>query len=253
MATADLGAADRARVIGLTILELSQFTGILVGNADLKLSGLIGTHGRHLHNKAKLYSLTGFQQLDAFSRDLDTLDFGEARFVHLLLPHDPYMMDANCKLKSEPDWIDEHGPVPIAQRDAAYAQQVRCMTGGGLTRLLAALDKTPAGRAAIVIIQGDHGSRTLDYLPIAGGGVPGARDMTVAHSAFFAIRVPGQAAASIGSRFALDELFGAFAATGFTAAPRPVAGPAEVYLMDPFWVPKDRVTLPPFTQKLPEN
>jgi hypothetical protein len=253
MAAADLSAADRARVIGLTILELSQFTGILAGNADLKLSSLIGARGRHLHNKAKLYSLTGFQQLDAFSRDLAALDFGEARFIHLLLPHDPYMMDANCKLTAEPDWIDEHGPAPIAQREAAYARQAKCMTGGGLTRMLAALDKTAAGRSAIVIIQGDHGSRTVDYLPIAGMGVPAGRDMTVAHSAFFAIRVPGQAAGSVSGRFALDELFGAFAATGFTAAPRPVAGPAAVYLMDPYWIPKERVLLPPFAQKLPEN
>lgn len=253
MATADLSASDRARVIGLTILELSQFTGILAGNADLKLSSLIGPRGRHLHNKAKLYSLTGFQQLEAFSRDLETLEFGEARFIHLLLPHDPYMMDARCQLTAEPDWIDEHGPAPIAQRDAAYARQVQCMTSGGLTRMLAALNKTEAGRAAIVIIQGDHGSRTVDYLPVAGMGVPAARDMTVAHSAMFAIRVPGQAAVKAEGRFALDELFGAFAATGFTAAPRPIAGPAEVYLMDPYWIPKDRVALPPFAQKLPEN
>ena len=253
MAAADLSAADRARVIGLTVLELSQFTGILVGNADLKLTSLIGTQGRHLHNKAKLYSLTGFQQLDAFTRDLEALQFGEARFIHLLLPHDPYVMDARCRLTAEPGWIDEHGPAPIAQRDAAYAQQVRCMTDGGLTRLLAALDQTAAGRSAIVIIQGDHGSRTVNFLPIAGYNLPSARDMTVAHSAFFGIRVPGQTANTVGGRFALDELFGGFAATGFAAAPRPVAGPAEVYLMDPYWIPKQRVALPPFAQKLPKN
>ena len=32
------------------------------------------------------------------------------------------------------------------------------MTDGALTRMLAALDKTEAGRAAIILIQGDHGS-----------------------------------------------------------------------------------------------
>jgi hypothetical protein len=253
MAHTSLSATDRARVIGYTVLELSQFTAILAGNADLKLTGMIGPRGRHLHNKAKLYSLTGFQKLDGFSRELASLQFGEARFIHLLLPHDPYMMDAHCKLTAEPDWIDEHGPAPIVQRDAAYARQVRCMTGGGLARMLAELDKTEAGRAAIVVIQGDHGSRTVDYLPIAGMKVAGARDMTVAHSAFFAVRVPGQRAASISGRFALDELFGGFAASNFTAAPRPVAGPAEVFLMDPYWIPKQRVALPPFVQKLPKN
>ena len=253
LAGSTLSVTDRARVIGFTILELSQFTAILSGNADLKLTELFGTHGRHLHNRAKLYSLTGFQQLDEFSRNLSTLEYGEARFVHLLLPHDPYMRNANCKLVPEPDWVDEHGPEPFAMRDATYARQVHCMTEHGLRNLISSLDKSAAGRAAIVIIQGDHGSRTLDFLPIAGGPAPSQRELTVTHSAFFAMRVPGQAATKVEGRFALDELFGAFAATGFTAAPRPVAGPAEVYLMDPYWIPKQRVALPPFAQKLREN
>jgi hypothetical protein len=253
LVNSDLSVADRARVIGFTILELSQFTSILSGTIDLEITKRIGARGRHLHNRAKLYSLTGFQQLAALSRDLSKLDYGEARFVHLLLPHDPHMMDANCKLRPEPDWIDEHGPEPLARRDAAYARQVHCMTEHGLQSLIAALDKTAPGRAAIVIIQGDHGSRTLDFLPVAGAPKPSQRELTVSHSTFFAIRVPGQEAVKVDGRFALDELIGGFAATGFTAPPRPVPGPAEVYLMDPYWIPTQRITLPPFIQKLPKN
>ena len=49
------------------------------------------------------------------------------------------------------------------------------------------------------------------------------------------------------------ELIGGFAASGFTAAPHPVAGPAEVWLMDPNWIPTQRIALPPFTQKFPKN
>jgi hypothetical protein len=252
MLGSELSVLDRARLIGFTMLQLSQQIAMRAGQADLKLARSPNTRRRLIH-RSKLYSLTGFQQLDAFSRDIATLDFGEARFVHLLLPHDPHMMDARCKVVAERDWIDEHGPLPIAARDAAYARQVRCMTHGGLTRLMAALEKTEAGRAAVVVIQGDHGSRTVNHLPTAGSSPHRERIMTVTHSALFAIRVPGQAAAKVEGRFALGDLLGGFAATGFTAAPRPVAGPAEVYLMDRRWVPKERVVLPPFTQKSTEN
>jgi hypothetical protein len=247
---------DRARVIGLTLLELSNLP---VAKLDERIGSLRAAQARLLRNRTKLYSLTGFRQLDGFAGDLRTLRHGEVRFIHLLLPHDPYIMDDHCRVLPEPQWKDEHGPTPAplarrgadyAQRDAAYSQQVRCMTQGGLRRLLEALDQTPAGRDAIVLIQGDHGSRTVDEIPQSDGPEPSLRAMTVSHSAFFAVRVPGQPAALVPGRFALDALLGSFAANGFAAAPHPAVAPAEVYLMDERWIPRKRISLPEFTQKL---
>lgn len=253
MARSGLAIADRARIIATTMLELTQFTAILAGTADLKLAALRGGEDRHLYNRAKLYSLTGFAQLDAFSRDLASLRRGEARFVHLLIPHDPYMLDERCRVLPEPRWLDEHGPSAFARRDAAYARQARCMTDEAIARLLAALDATDAGRQAIVVIQGDHGSRTVDGVPFAGESAPDPRTLAVTYSAFFAIRVPGQPAQLVEGRYALDELLGGFAASGFSAAPRPAAGPARVWLMDPRWIPAKEIALPPFAQKFPKN
>lgn len=253
MAASDLSVTDRARVIGLTLVELSDFAAIVAAMTDLQIAKLTGSQDRHLFNRTKLYSLTGFAQLDAFTADLATLKRGEARFVHLLLPHDPYVMDEKCRLLPEARWIDEHGPASFADRDAAYARQVRCMTDGALARMLAALDRTEAGRSAIVLIQGDHGSRTIDGVPTSEGPAPNHRAMTVTHSAFFALRVPGEAAAIRPGRAALDELFGGFAANGFAASPAPTGGPAEVYLMDGMWIPRKRVPLPEFTEKLTSN
>ncbi|MFO1254181.1 MAG: hypothetical protein U1E37_00675 [Sphingomonadaceae bacterium] len=249
MAHSPLSVSDRARVIGATMLELSQFTNLLTGTIDLKLDTWRGSTKRHLYNRAKLYSLTGFDRIAEFTRDLATLKPGEARFVHLLLPHDPYMLDAACKLLPEPEWGDEHGPLAFGPRDAAYARQARCVTQVQIAALLRALDATEAGRNAIVIIQGDHGSRTLDGEPSIMGGTPDARTAAVAYSAFFAIRVPGEPAAKIEGRFALDTLLGHFAASGFSKAPRPQPGPAEVYLMDAAWTPVKRIPLPAFPQK----
>ena len=253
MASSDLSATERARVIGLTMLELSTFAAIITATVDTQVAKARGEHERKLFNRTKLYSLTGFQQLDAFTRELASLKRGEVRFAHLLLPHDPYIMDDRCRLLPERQWIDEHGPADFAERDAAYARQTRCMTNGALRRLIAELDKTEAGRAAIVLIQGDHGSRTVDHVPLADGTRPSLRAMTMTHSAFFAMRIPGEPSASVQGRYALDELFGAFAATGFSTAPRPVSRSAEVYLMDENWIPRQRIALPEFTQKFTKN
>ncbi|MEY4952300.1 MAG: hypothetical protein RL299_724, partial [Pseudomonadota bacterium] len=249
LAKTPLSAGDRALVIGATLLELSQFTEILSGTLDLKLEALRGKTSRRLYNRAKLYSLTGLSQMDAFTRDLATLKPGEARFAHLLLPHDPYLLDAACKLLPEPQWVDEHGPLPLAQRDAAYARQARCMTEQHIAALMQALDATLAGREAIVIIQGDHGSRTLDGVPSSAGGMPDARALAVTYSTFFAVRVPGQSATQIEGQYALDELLGQFAANRFAAAPRPELRPASVFLMNDLWIPDRRIALPPFVRK----
>jgi hypothetical protein len=253
LAKAPLSVTDRALVIGATMLELSQFTEILSGTLDLKLEALRGGTKRRLYNRAKLYSLTGLSQMDAFTRDLATLWPGEARFIHLLLPHDPYLLDATCQLLPEAEWGDEHGPQSLDQRDLAYARQARCVTEQRIAALLQALEATPAGREAIVVIQGDHGSRTLDGVPSSAGGVPDDRSLAVTYSAFFAVRMPGQQAAKVEGQFALDALLGQFAVNRFSAAPRPELRPAEIYLMNDLWIPDRRIPLPPFAQKFPKN
>jgi len=250
MTDTTLSVQDRTRMIGATMLELSQFTRLISGTIDLQINTWRSSTKRHLYNRAKLYSLTGFDQIDAFTRDLATLKGGEARFVHLLLPHDPYVLDAACKLLPESEWGDEHGPLAFAPRDAAYARQARCVTEMQIAALLKALDATEAGRNAIVIIQGDHGSRTLDGEPSVMGGALDLRTAAVAYSTFFAIRVPGEPAASVGGMHALDTLLGQFATSGFAKAPRPVQQSAEVYLMDAAWTPVKRIPLPPFARKL---
>lgn len=248
-----LSAIDRARIIGLTLIELSKVSAIPALLTYNQFGRLAGTERRRLFNRTKLYSLTGFAQFDAFTADLATLKAGEARFIHLLVPHDPFIMDDTCSLLPEPQWIDEHGPASFAARDAAYARQLRCLTNGAIARMLTALDNTEAGRSAIVIIHGDHGSRTIDAVPTSDGPDPDERAMTLTHSAFFAMRVPGEAAAIRRGRAALDELIGGFAATGFAAAPEPAGGPAEVFLMDRMWIPRKPVPLPEFTGQLTSN
>ena len=253
LAASELAVSDKALVIGATMLELSQFTALMGGLMDEQLGQLRRSTGRHLYNRAKLYSLTGLSRIDAVTADLANLHFGEARVIHLLLPHDPYVVSRDCHLLPEPDWKDEHGTASFAVRDAAYAEQAHCMTETRIAALLKALDQTEAGRAAIVIIHGDHGSRTLNGVPSSLAGTPDPRSMAVTYSAFFAIRVPGETPTLVPGQFALDELVGAFAATHFSAAPRPQERPAQVWLMDNNWIPARTIPLPRFVQKFSKN
>lgn len=244
----DLSSGERAQLIGFNLMMLSAFSSTV---ADFVYDQLVKTFDldwRSPYNRAKLLPLSSVQKLDAVTRELGTLEYGEARVVHLLLPHDPYLLAADCHVLPEREWLDEHGPSPLDVRDAAYANQVRCMTKR-LDAMLAALERTPAGRDAIVIIQGDHGSRTVDTVPFVGGPELSLRDIALSHLAFFAIRVPGEPAASIPGRFSLDALLGDFARSGFTASPHPPERPAEVYVMDINWVPQNRVPLPKFGRK----
>lgn len=252
LAASNLSTADRAWIIALTLVELGHIPSTLAAVIDQKLSGY--DHRRRiLFNRTKLYSLTGMQEFAKFTHDLESLRPGEARFVHLLLPHDPYILDRKCRILPESQWIDEHGPASFTGRDHAYARQLRCVTAGAIENLLKTLNATPAGQSAIVIIQGDHGSRTVDHVPISDESTPSNRAMTVTHSAFFAVRVPGESATVVTGRYALDELMGDFAARQFASAPRPASVRPHVYLMDTAWLPKKQVDLPDFNSPFTTN
>lgn len=242
----DLPATDRARTLGVTLLQLSVLTATVAEFIQHQVNDFFGTTIRLPHNRSKLFALTSFEKLDDVTKELEKLEYGEAHVVHLLLPHDPYSVDADCNILPEAEWLDEHGPAPLAARDNGYAEQVRCMTSR-LGTMLEALEKTPAGRDAIVVIHGDHGSRTIDTVPYVGGPDLSLRDLALSYSTFFAIRIPGEEAASVQGRYALDSLLGEFARSGFTTAPRPQESDPEVYVMDALWIPKKREKLPDFS------
>ncbi|MFN4112957.1 MAG: hypothetical protein ACK4GD_03335 [Sphingomonadaceae bacterium] len=245
MLETDLSAADRATVMGFTLLQLAALPGQAAEQLQLRANQWFGTEGRRPYNRTKLLPLASLGELDRFADDLATLRPGEARFLHVLLPHDPYIFDARCTVLAEADWLDEHGPGTPEARERAYADQVRCLQSR-LARLLDRLDRTAAGREAIVIVHGDHGSRISPIAPFLGGPELTEREMLMSHSTLFAIRVPGEAGAQVPGTFALDELMADFRARDFAAAPRPQPTVPRILMMDPYWVPTEWRKLPDF-------
>ena len=103
------------------------------------------------------------------------LGTGEMLFAHLVLPHHPYVFDARCGINSSLyrrlDMTDASlpGPEPNSARGRAlrwqhYLAQMSCTTRR-VTEMIQALDTTAIGKAATVIIHGDHGARITTLHP----------------------------------------------------------------------------------------
>lgn len=245
MLDSEMSALDRATVMGFTLLQLAGLPSRAVEAVQLRANDLLGTEGRRPYNRAKLLPLASVRELDRFTQELATLQRGEARVIHLLLPHDPYILDAQCRARPEPDWLDEHGPGAPVARERAYADQVRCLQRK-IGQMLDAMDRTQAGRDAIVVLHGDHGSRISPVAPFLGGPDLTTRELMMSHSAFFGVRVPGEAGGEVAGTHALDELMADLRARDFLSAPRPAQSPPSILIMDAHWVPQEKRPLPDF-------
>jgi hypothetical protein len=145
---------------------------------------------------------------DAVAKDLSKAQRGTFVFAHVLMPHHPYVFDANCRQRPQGEWLGrndaERGDIAggimnvadgRATRYAAYFQQIAC-TEKKIDELLAAIP-APLRHDAIIIIQGDHGSRIALVDPTTSAKVsPAVSDFADGFSTMFAVRSPSIAAGS---------------------------------------------------------
>lgn len=110
---------------------------------------------------------------------------GTAIIAHVLLPHPPYALDADCQPVERPlsDWVGQETPLadPATRQHhlSAYAAQAQC----ALRTVRAAL---PALDGVAIIIHGDHGSRILSHDP-----EPGDPTDPNLNGTMLAVRAPG--------------------------------------------------------------
>ncbi len=245
MLDSGLPAGDRAKLIGFTMLRLTSLASFVAERIQLTINDWFGTEGRRPYNRSQLLPMASLPQFDQMIRDAQTIERGEARLYHLLLPHEPYMLTRECTFLRENLWLDEHGPGSVTAREKGYAAHVMCVQKK-ISELLDALDQTEAGREAIVIVHGDHGSRISPVAPYLGGPELTNRELAMSHSTFFGIRVPGEAAGEVRGQYELGELLGGFMDKDFAGAPRPAPSSPFVYIIDAQWVPRERRPLPDF-------
>jgi hypothetical protein len=124
--------------------------------------------------------------------DLSHARRGELFVAHLMLPHSPYIYDADCRLLPLDQWRERRTVMTAETRTelyARYARQLSCTTR--LVRQM--LDAIPeeVRSDSIVIVQGDHGSRlALANPPLPEGKEMTAEDYRDTQLALFAVRSP---------------------------------------------------------------
>lgn len=150
---------------------------------------------------------------------------GQAWFVHLMLPHSPFEVDASChayqrlaQRLDQPNFnahVDSTWPIRAAQ----YRDQVHCAHQLA-EAILAAVDSAVGRDNAIVVVHGDHGAR-MDSLRIPWHSLHrySVRQLTTFFSTLLAVRVPGQPARVDSTAVPLQDYFWELARSGFTAPP----------------------------------
>lgn len=124
-------------------------------------------------------------------------------FLHLLMPHHPYIFDRNCAPRPVSGWLNSFSTRPTtepntlqtrAERYRQHYAQALCLSQR-IDQLVAALEHTPEMQDAVIILHADHGSR-IALIADRGDTLPGGytrydyeRDM---RGGFMAVRLSGQ-------------------------------------------------------------
>jgi len=202
--TAPLAVAQKARVILAMFSRLSflmtesqagyEFSRRFLANLGLTLPEWNRDQGR-------VSSVSAMSVFERLQQDLAEAEPGSLFFAHLLLPHSPYAYDDRCELKQNiKGWLNGWLRAPNGRRnDTAsrkrryplYLDQVAC-THRKLAEVFEAMQRRGQFDDAIIIVQGDHGSR-IDL------GSPrhriarslSKRDYVDAFSTLYAIKLPG--------------------------------------------------------------
>lgn len=188
------------------------------------------------------FALGAIAEFNRLKASLETARPGDAYFIHMLLPHYPYVVDSSCQPMPISQWImlrfsgnpyRGNSRATQALRYSHYWQQVKCankLMGELLTRLKTlGLDKN-----TVLIIHGDHGSRITKIDPLFSEMEKlEARDYLESFSTFMVVKLPGVQGQIYSESITLVELLSGLAAKNFKALPdlaRLAESPPEVYL-----------------------
>lgn len=156
-----------------------------------------------------------------------------AYFAHLLLPHRPIDVDAECSALKDPNdriYGDyPQGPMdpPWPRKMTLLANQIRC-THRVLGEIIDVIDRSVGRDGAIVIVHGDHGARLHGSKPAAEElSQLNARQLNSIFSTILAVRRPGIPAADHPEPVPVQDFVWKLAGADFAGA---VEGPWQHFL-----------------------
>ena len=154
-----LSPTDRAVVIARMYVRLSK----IYAEAASRISA-------DPHSSQSVAPLVGKKVIAEFEQALLGAEPGSAWIVHVMLPHGPYALDANCKMRPWP-WLDSGDGSDVGiwntdgERDLRYPyylEQLTC-THQVLQELFDSLRRAGIYDKANIVVHGDHGSRIATY------------------------------------------------------------------------------------------
>ena len=219
----DLTAWEKAELLLYTFFDedyvLLSRTARVAWYGGQKLSEKVGQKlpdwDRRSLNLSPIPSLAA---LDVVGKRLETIEPGKAIFAHILLPHDPFILDEDCQPKSDFElWKPRESALwwyrvksdpqrRLARYDEFY-KQVTCLHRK-MGQLLDGLAQRGILDDATVIIHGDHGSRISLIEPITGSEhLMTPRDIIDSVSTVFAIRGAGIEPGAVDGQHSIQALF----------------------------------------------
>jgi hypothetical protein len=206
-ALARLKFMDRARLLLRLHVSQSLLTKALLKalQSPADWSGLLGPQ-------------ISFPAFDELMRDVSVAKGGDMFFAHLFMPH--YPVDSTCSLRRPlvTSWLEIsnhtghsepllfNSPESRRERYDLYIPQVRCAMAK-LETLFDVLKKRGLYDDAIIVVNGDHGSRIVINKPLMDNkDVLKPQDFYDGFSALFAVKMPGVAATRDQTMITLSHL-----------------------------------------------
>ncbi|WP_374380913.1 hypothetical protein [Dongia sp.] len=101
--------------------------------------------------------------MDELQKRVMDLKPGQAYFAHVLMPHNPYIVNEDCSLKPLSEWTLQNydkSDASDAERYQGFAKQMACTHKRAL-EIVDTILASPSGKNAMIFIHGDHGSRIM--------------------------------------------------------------------------------------------
>ncbi len=190
-------------------------------------------------------SASAITTLEKLETALKSAGPGQYYYAHLLLPHHPYIMEADCRLTPPQTWVHlgtrfiegrlgVHDPSKWqGVAPSLFYKQLDC-TYLWIDRLIASLQESGAWDEAVIVLHGDHGSR-IGVRPPSTENFDrlSAREVLLNYSTLFAVRAPGLTAGNKDGAVPINLLFDQLVRSEFasvTAATAPLI--PEVYALE---------------------
>lgn len=157
-----------------------------------------------------------------------------AFWVHVLLPHGPIDVDAQCRALWNRAWRRRPATM-VSLSDSSWREwlthegdQIRC-AHLAIAEVLATVDSTVGRDHSVIIVHGDHGARLHQNEPASSLAELDLRDLNARFSTLLAIRRPGVPAALYSEPVPLQDFIWELAQNDFKGA---VRGPWRHFVRD---------------------